>query len=55
MRGLIKEIEDITALTPAYQVTMEYVRHLGLDSITELPNYQELHRHEYIVNTLETT
>lgn len=55
MRGLVKETEDATALIPAYQVTMEYVRHLGLDSVEELPNYQELHRHEYITVTLDNT
>ena len=54
MRGLVKEIDDLTALVPTYQVTMEYLRHLGLNSVEELPNYAELHRHEYITSTLES-
>lgn len=50
LRGLIKENEDSGALLPSYQVTMDYLRHLGLNSLTELPNYAELHNHPYIAN-----
>lgn len=50
LRGLIKENEDSAALLPSYQVTMDYLRHLGLNSLTELPNYAELHNHPYIAN-----
>lgn len=55
MRGLVKELDDLTALVPTYQVTMDYLRHLGLNSVEELPNYLELHRHEYITTTLENS
>jgi len=50
LRGLIKENEDGSALLPVYEVTMDYLRHLGLNSLTELPNYAELHTHPYIAN-----
>lgn len=50
LRGLVKETEDDAALLPSYQVTMDYLRHLGLNSLTELPNYAELHNHPYIAN-----
>lgn len=50
LRGLVKENEDSAALLPSYQVTMDYLRHLGLNSLTELPNYAELHNHPYIAN-----
>ena len=50
MRGLVKENEDVTNLLPTYEVTMEYLRHLGLKSLEELPEYHELHKHEYITN-----
>ena len=52
IRGLIKETEDPTKLLPTYEVTMDYVRHLGLRSLSELPDYEKLHQHEFIVNSL---
>ncbi|KKU27145.1 MAG: Segregation and condensation protein B [Candidatus Magasanikbacteria bacterium GW2011_GWA2_46_17] len=53
MRGLVKEVEDPANLLPVYEVTMDFVRHLGVNSPSELPNYQELHKHEYIVRAKE--
>ncbi len=50
LRGLVKENEDSANLLPAYEVTMDYLRHLGLNSLQELPNYSELHQHPYITN-----
>lgn len=54
LRGLVKENEDSTALLPSYQVTMDYLRHLGLNSLTELPRYAELRNHPYIANLEKT-
>jgi segregation and condensation protein B len=48
LRGLIRETDDALQLLPRYQVTMEYLRHLGLTSVEELPEYQELHAHEFV-------
>ncbi len=48
MRGLVKETESPTALIPTYEVSMDFLRHLGLSSLSELPDYAELHKHEYI-------
>src|SRR3989344_1941573 len=53
VRGLIKENEDNANLLPVYEVTMDYLRHLGLNSLEELPNYAELHKHPYITNMEE--
>jgi segregation and condensation protein B len=50
LRGLVKENDDAANLLPAYEVTMEYVRHMGINSLEELPNYAELHNHPYISN-----
>lgn len=52
MRGLIKENDDNTSLLPKYEVTMEYLRHLGLNNITELPDYEKLHQHQHITGAL---
>ena len=50
LRGLVKENEDGANLLPAYEVTMDYLRHLGLNRLEDLPNYSELHKHPYITN-----
>src|SRR3989344_7843489 len=50
LRGLVKENEDITNLLPTYEITMEYLRHMGINSLEELPNYSELHAHPYITS-----
>ncbi len=48
MRGLVKERDDAANLLPTYEVTMDYLRHLGLNSLQELPDYEILHKHEYL-------
>lgn len=52
MRGLVKENEDPANLLPTYEVTMDYLRHLGLTKISELPDYEVLHNHEYVMKVL---
>lgn len=46
VRGLVEETDDSQRLQPVYTVTMDFVRHLGIHSIEELPDYAELHVHE---------
>ncbi|MBI5729493.1 MAG: SMC-Scp complex subunit ScpB [Candidatus Magasanikbacteria bacterium] len=53
IRGLVKEVETGVNLVPTYEVTMEYLRHLGLTNISELPDYAALHQHEYITKAME--
>lgn len=52
MRGLVKEVENSASLLPTYEVTMDYSRHLGLNDLKELPEYDKLHQHENILNAL---
>ncbi|MFA6105422.1 MAG: SMC-Scp complex subunit ScpB [Patescibacteria group bacterium] len=52
IRGLIKEAGTENNLLPAYEVTMEYLQHLGVSNLAELPEYETLHNHEFINNTL---
>ena len=54
MRGLIQEIDSLTALVPTYSITIDYMRALGITTVEELPNYQELHRHEYVMRALDS-
>lgn len=53
IRGLIKETDDSSNLLPQYQATIDYVRHLGLSSIIELPDYEQLRAHPYLKNSEE--
>lgn len=48
LRGLVKENDDSANLLPVYEVTMDYLRHLGLNSLADLPEYEHLHNHPYI-------
>lgn len=52
MRGLVKETDDPAGLLPKYEVTMDYLRHLGLNNLNDLPDYDKLHNHEHISNVL---
>lgn len=53
MRGLVKENSDKNTLLPTFEVTMDYLRLLGLSGISDLPNYEELHNHDYIEKLLQ--
>jgi len=55
MRGLVKEQDETAGLLPKYEVTMDYLRHLGLNTIMELPDYEKLHNHENILGVLIPT
>lgn len=54
MRGLVKETEETTELLPRYEVTMDYIRYMGIERVEDLPNYTELHNHDYVARVLET-
>ena len=47
LRGLVQET-DKNGILPTYEVTADYLRHLGIASSKELPNYEELHKHPFI-------
>lgn len=46
LRGLIEEIFDKSKNENYYQITLDFVRFLGLNNISELPDYERLHRPE---------
>lgn len=53
LRGLVEEKEDARMGQPTYAVTFDFTRHLGLKSVEELPEYQELRGHENVVDVLK--
>lgn len=48
IRDLVEQVEDSTALSAPYAVTVNALRHLGISSVTELPEYETLHAHEHL-------
>ena len=53
LRGLVEEKEDTRLGQSLYQVTFDFVRHLGLSSLEELPQYEALRGHEHVVDVLK--
>ncbi len=50
MRGLIEEKKDKDELLSMYQVTFDFLKYLGLQEVTQLPGYAELHASALIEN-----
>jgi len=54
IRGLVEARLDKKISTTVYNVTMDFVRFLGLTSVKDLPDYERLSKHEVIENLLGT-
>lgn len=52
MRGLIEAVSDGDKDGIKYRVTLDFLRFLGINTISELPNFEELSRHENIEEVL---
>lgn len=52
LRGLIEEKDDVEKLQPVYSITTDFLRHLGIHSVQELPDFEELHGNEKIASML---
>ncbi len=55
MRGLIEERDDVERLQPVYTVSTDFLRHLGLHAISDLPSYDELHANEKVTELMNET
>jgi segregation and condensation protein B len=53
LRGLVEEKQDSRVGQPTYAVTFDFIRHLGLKSVDELPEYESLRGHENVVDVLK--
>ena len=53
LRGLVEETMDSRLGQPTYAVTFDFIRHLGLKSLEDLPEYEELRGHENVVDVLK--
>lgn len=55
IRGLIEERQDPIMHTEVYDPSFEFLRHLGVQSVAELPQYSELHQHADLEAVLQST
>lgn len=53
LRGLINEEENKEQLQMQYTVSVDFLRHLGLHNVGELPDYVSLHSSEIIASVLQ--
>ncbi|MFA6593753.1 MAG: SMC-Scp complex subunit ScpB [Candidatus Buchananbacteria bacterium] len=52
MRGLIESREDKDKAVTVYQITFDFLKHLGLGSVSELPDYERLNRNNNLEKLL---
>lgn len=52
MRGFIEEVSG--HVEPAYTITLDFLRYLGVSSVKELPDYHTLSTHDVVEKVLET-
>ncbi len=53
VRGLVDEVDSVEKLQPVYTVSNDFLRHLGLTYIQDLPEYESLHAHERITELMD--
>lgn len=53
IRGLVEENKDKNSLVATYSVTMDFLRHLGINTVAELPNFAKLNSNENLQQLLE--
>lgn len=53
MRGLIEARDDKDKATIVYQITFEFLKHLGLGSVKELPEFERLNRNNNLEKLLQ--
>jgi len=52
IRGLVESEYEKTKAVTVYNVTLDFVRFLGLAEVEELPDYEKLHDHETLMKLL---
>ncbi len=52
MRGLIEEIEDKEQMVSKYQITFDFMKHLGINEATQLPDFAKLNSNEALEQIL---
>ena len=55
MRGLIQEKEDKQRMVSLYSVTLDFLQHLGLTTVQELPDFEVLNQNAELQELLESS
>ncbi len=55
IKGLIEMEENKDSLAPLYSVTMDFLRHLGISSVEELPDFVKLNSDENLQKLIENS
>lgn len=53
MRGLIESYYDKQRAVTLYNITLDFMRFLGINSVKELPDYEKLNQNEDLIKLLE--
>lgn len=53
IRGLAAEVGETEIGSPIYQVTPEFLRYLGVNKVSELPDYEELNKNVHLKELLD--
>lgn len=53
LRGLVETREEARLGQPVFQVTMDFVKHLGLTRLEDLPDFMTLHTHPTVEQVLD--
>ncbi len=54
MRGLIEEKEDKKNMISTYQISFEFMKHLGINEAAQLPDYEKLNNNEALTELLNS-
>ena len=55
IRGFVETRDDKDSLATTYSITMDFLRHLGIDSVTELPDFEKLNSDDNLNKLLDNT
>ncbi|MFC1598381.1 SMC-Scp complex subunit ScpB [Patescibacteria group bacterium] len=53
IRGLVEEVGETDAGSPLYRVTLDFLRYLGVNKVSDLPDYEELNKNVHLQELLE--
>lgn len=54
IRGLVEEIDDKKDMIQKYQITFDFMKHLGITEPGQLPDYEKLNSNEALEKLLES-
>ncbi len=55
IRGFVETRDDKDSLATTYSITMDFLRHLGIDSVSDLPDFEKLNSDDNLNKLLDNT